>query len=64
MWLLQRLPTTDENPFLRMTGWRSSYIADPTRDRGVLLADVVVSNRVEERSPVPENTQSPYIIYL
>ncbi|KAG8275658.1 hypothetical protein J6590_081924 [Homalodisca vitripennis] len=24
---------TDENAFLRMTGWRSTYTADPTRDR-------------------------------
>ncbi|KAG8304123.1 hypothetical protein J6590_101961, partial [Homalodisca vitripennis] len=37
MWPLQRLPTNDENAFLRMTGWRSTYTADPTRDREFCL---------------------------
>ncbi|KAG8333790.1 hypothetical protein J6590_103245, partial [Homalodisca vitripennis] len=28
---------TDENAFLRMTGWRSTYTADPTREREFCL---------------------------
>ncbi|KAG8265727.1 hypothetical protein J6590_088142 [Homalodisca vitripennis] len=38
---VQRLATTDENASLRMTGWRPTYTADPTRDREFLLANVV-----------------------
>ncbi|KAG8295133.1 hypothetical protein J6590_087287, partial [Homalodisca vitripennis] len=37
MWPLQHLATTDEDAFLRMTGWRSTYTADPTRERSLCL---------------------------
>ncbi|KAG8270777.1 hypothetical protein J6590_077629 [Homalodisca vitripennis] len=37
MWPLRRLATTDENAFLRMTGWRSTYTADPTGEESFCL---------------------------
>ncbi|KAG8316397.1 hypothetical protein J6590_051487, partial [Homalodisca vitripennis] len=33
MWPLQRLPTTDENAFLRMIGWRSTYTSSSCSGR-------------------------------
>ncbi|KAG8250930.1 hypothetical protein J6590_027273 [Homalodisca vitripennis] len=36
----------------------------PDKGEEFLLVDVVVLGRVKERSPVRENTQSAYIIYL